>query len=487
MYNKIIKEYLIPILAGLVMLLAYAPYGYSFISIVSIIGLLFSMETNKNIFRSTFIYYISYSLGTLIGFTEILKTETSDVNFIYIVSFFLMYSIMFASILYLFIKFKNKYCMSIYWIVFAWFIFEEIKSVFLGGFPFIKIGGAWEGSFLNGLFPIIGESGVSVVVVLVSVSIYKMITKKRVKHSIPVIFVVTVALLVNEMVWVQIGIKEEVTIVQTNLKDEEKWNKIIVNKTLEEFNQILINEKDNKIVIFPETAIPITEEILPNKVSNIRKNSNNKLILIGIPILKQDNSDIRQEYSSITALGKSSDVYLKEKLIPIAEYTPLFDWIKSLINIKDISGYVGFSGEKQNNIKWKDYNIAAFICYEIAYSAMLKERVNAKTGFLAIIKNIAAFNNSTVKDIHFQLIKIRSLESQRYSIVSGNTGFSGIIDVFGRTQLKSKSWNKSLLNGHIFVTSGFTPYLRFGDSLIWMMFLVFVTREFLIVTKKSNE
>jgi apolipoprotein N-acyltransferase len=484
MYHKIIKEYLIPIFAGLIMLFTYDPYGYSFLSVVSIVVFIHLIETNKSVLNTTLLYYVSYSLGTLIGFTEILKTETSDINFIYITLFFLMYSIMFSSIFYSFIKFKNRYQISIYWIVFAWFIFEEVKSMFLGGFPFIKIGGAWEGSFLNGLFPIIGESGVSVIVLIASVSIYQLIKKRLIKHSIPTILIIGVSFAVNKTVWVEVGQKEQVTIVQTNLKDDEKWNKIFVDESLEDFNQILKNEKENQIIIFPETAIPITEDILPDKIAEIRKNSKDKLALIGMPVLKISDAELRQEYSSITAMGQSNDVYLKEKLIPIAEYIPLFAWIRSLMNIKDISGYVGFQGGHQENIKWKEYNIASFICYEISYSSILDERVNASSGFLAVIKNISAFNESTVKDIHFQLIKIRSLESQRYSIVSGNTGLSGIIDIFGNTTLKSKSGEKYLLNGHIFITKGLTPYLRFGDYLIWIIFVVFVTKDFIMLIRK---
>lgn len=481
MKNKILELYFLPIISGLLMFFAYEPFGFSITSLLSIIMFVFFMENHEKYSRiqtilKLFLYYISYSLSVLISFNQILLSDTSDVNEWYMFLFFLMYTVMFTVFMVFFFELRNKLKISLFFLPFFWFGFEEFKSLFLGGFPFIKIGSAWTDTYITGLFPIIGESGVSVFVVFCAILVFKLLFNYKNKYAFYLLLLLLLSLITYNFEWTKTEEKKDVKIVQTSLSDAEKWNKIVVSKTLKSFQDILKKSKPGTIVLFPETAIPITEDMVLNKVYKIRKSAHEKMVLMGMPKVKINKPKLRQEYSSITAMGESNDVFLKEKLIPIAEYLPLYIWIQNLLGIQELSGYVGYYGNKQENIKWNKINIAVFICYEITYSSILRERLNENTGFLAISKNTAAFNDTRVKDIHYQLIKVRSLESQRSAIISGNTGYSGVISAFGKDIIKSNTWEESVINSNVNIKSGLTPYIKYGNSIIYILLCLFIIK-----------
>lgn len=71
--------------------------------------------------------------------------------------------------------------------------------------------------------------------------------------------------------------------------------------------------------------ITAPEDILFEEFEDFKLASKDKLVIFGIPIIKTHVGNEFQEYSSASAIGLSSDVYLKEQLIPVAEYIPLYD------------------------------------------------------------------------------------------------------------------------------------------------------------------
>lgn len=472
-----------PIIAGILMFLAYAPYHYHIVSFISIFLLVLLIKDGKNVFFKSFFYYLAYALSILHDLTGLADLEGAKINIVMIFLLFVMFSTMFASIMKSWSYLHNKNNISIYWIAFFWFLFEEFKSVFLGGFPFIKIGGIWEGTFLNGLFPVIGESGVGFIVVLFVLLVYEVFLLKKYSSLILLFLLICISLLLSDREYTKNIDDNDVVLIQTNYTYKEKMLQRDNEKIINKINKIIKSQKPGDIIILPETVITAPEDILFKEFDDFKLISKDKLVIFGIPIIKTVVNNKIQEYSSASAVGLSNDVFLKEQLIPVAEYTPLYNWIKGLIGIKKRFGYVPYLGKKQKNIKWEKGEVAVFVCYEVGYDRLIRDRVNYNTGFISVIKNLADFKSS-IKDILLQQIKVRSLESQRYTIFSGNTGFSGIIDKYGEVVIKSKKWKEEVLSGKIKIVEGMTPFLKYGNTILFLLMIILFIFE--VIRKNSK-
>lgn len=211
-----------PIIAGILMFLAYAPYHYHIVSFISIFLLVLLIKDGKNVFFKSFFYYLAYALSILHDLTGLADLDGAKINIVMIFLLFVMFSTMFASIMKSWSYLHNKNNISIYWIAFFWFLFEEFKSVFLGGFPFIKIGGIWEGTFLNGLFPVIGESGVGFIVVLFVLLVYEVFLLKKYSSLILLSLLIFISLLLSDREYTKNIDENDVVMIQTNYTYKEK-------------------------------------------------------------------------------------------------------------------------------------------------------------------------------------------------------------------------------------------------------------------------
>jgi len=175
-------------LSGLSYSLAFAPYDYKFLIIISFITLFYVLDgisTKKN--RALYLFLFSI-IFHLFGISWISHSLTTFGSMAYISSFTVtLIVIIIVSLPYalvgLFYKKIYKYnFINLMFISAIFIVAEYIKSFIFGGFPWLLVGYSQNESVFNFIYPIFGNYAVGYLIILFSGIIYKAIRSKSISY-----------------------------------------------------------------------------------------------------------------------------------------------------------------------------------------------------------------------------------------------------------------------------------------------------------------
>jgi apolipoprotein N-acyltransferase len=398
-----------------------------------------------------------------------------------------------------------------------WLVIEWFRTWFLTGFPWLLNGYAFIDSPLSAYASLGGVYLVSFLSILLSLLIFfaakEIVSALRSKgfHTIKmfgalslIIFISTGALTLNKHTWVDIDKSKalNVHLVQGNIPQHDKWLPENQRKILKIYDELIkesftrVEEQrnipsklhaqaDQQLIILPEAAMPALQSELLWYFNIIdRKAKEKKLSLVSGIFYDEDYLGFYAEkiYNSITVVGKGSGLYHKQRLVPFGEYVPLEDFIRGLIPFFDLPFSSFTRGEaNQSGLSLEGIKIAPFICYEILYPELVfKQAKNADV--LLTISNDAWFGNSSGPKQHFQMARMRALETGKYLIRATNTGTTAIIDPKGQVTDILKPHERAILSGFVYATQGNTPYSLYGNKPI----LIFCALLLILATVLSN-
>ena len=133
------------------------------------------------------------------------------------------------------------------------------------------------------------------------------------------------------------------------------------------------------------------------------------------------------------------------------------------------------AGNKDQTLLFADkIHIAAFICYEIAYS---NEVINSAMGsnLLVTASDDSWFGHSFAASQQMQMAVMRSLETGRYNLYSTNTGVTTVISPKGQLVAELPKDTRAVLTTTVTPMKGLTPLMRFGYYfLIGLLLLIFI-------------
>ncbi len=109
---------------------------------------------------------------------------------------------------------------------------------------------------------------------------------------------------------------------------------------------------------------------------------------------------------------------------------------------------------------------APFICYEMIFPALIRERVQRGANLLVNITNDGWFGKSTAPYQHAVMSRMRSIENGVSQIRSANSGITLAADQYGRLLGKTELYTRDELIVSIPVSRIDTLYTRFGDWVV---------------------
>ena len=86
---------------------------------------------------------------------------------------------------------------------------------------------------------------------------------------------------------------------------------------------------------------------------------------------------------------------------------------------------------------------------------------------LVVISNDAWFGRGAGAEQHFQLSRLRAIETRRFLLRAGNDGVSAVIDPWGRVEFRAPRGERGAYRAAFDVRQGQTPYVRYGDWVVW--------------------
>jgi len=353
----------------------------------------------------------------------------------------------------------------------SWVIFEWLQGYVMTGFAWMQLGYTQIDLPLSGFAPVMGNHAVGGLVAVCAgalVLLLKQIRHLDVKSGVtiiaPVVLLFVVGGLLKNIEWTeQEGDAINVSVVQGNIPQKDKWKLHLKQPTMDMYRQMSLAQKEKiDLFVWPETAIPdywyrVTPYI--NQLSQDMEQRDADLLL-GI-FVKNEKSRILNSVLSV-----NGGVYHKRHLVPLGEYIPLRFLIEFFNRFVKIPMSDIASGEdEQKLLVAAGVPLGLSICFEEAFARdVIKDLPEAK--ILVNVSNDAWFEDSHEPHQHHAIARMRALETGRYMIRSTNTGITSFIGPHGEVIKQLPQFKRGVLNYAVQPMKGATPFVMWGDGLV---------------------
>jgi len=345
-------------------------------------------------------------------------------------------------------------------------VLEWFRGWFLSGFPWLALGYTQTDAPLAAFAPIVGVYGVSFTVCLTAGALVALLfgsSRTRIVAASTGIALWMLGFALWEHEWTQpTGQPVTIALVQGAVPQELKWDQEQFEATLELYRKLTAPHLGAGIIVWPESALAAPVHMLGGFLGpewDAAKRSGSTLVL------GQLRRDPRRDvyYNAVLALGDEPQWYAKRRLVPLAEFFPVPEFIRNWLQGMDLP-YSGFEagGDSQPALDAAGQKLGVTICYEDAYAsdqlAVLKDAT-----LLVNVTNDAWFGDSTAAHQHLQISRMRALEAGRTMLRAANDGISAIIGPDGRVTSTLPRFQPGVLTGSVQPRVGLTPYARFGN------------------------
>jgi len=191
----------------------------------------------------------------------------------------------------------------------------------------------------------------------------------------------------------------------------------------------------------------------------------------------------------INSNGEVVETYAKMHLVPFGEYFPygaLFPFVNTIIDAFGGSNFM--PGDRMVVLSVNGLKCAPLICYENIFHALCRKYAKEGIDFYVNITNLLWTNNPVGPMQHFYFSTFRAIENGVWFVSAGNSGFTALIDPYGRITASIPLMEKTYCIGDIdSSTNTVTLYRRAGDSLLYMAFLFLGILSVIIVYRTYTE
>ncbi len=452
--------------AGAIATLAFAPFSYPVLALVSIATLyLLTHKTN-----STFLTGWLYGLGYF----------TAGVSWVYVsihshggmgaltaavmtLAFTGALATLFGAQIWLYKRLFNEG--SAPGFIAIWILFEWMRSWLLTGFPWLLIGYAFVDTPLISLAPIGGVWLVSAMVLSIAVAAARVIQSRKPTPLLIIVAILGASYLIPSH-WTESSEKTvSITLIQPNLAQESKWQIEQVDRHIQNIINLSVQAPATDLLVWPETAVP---KLIGHAITQISPlvdilNQQGTTLISGFPRKEWSDSQQRSLYhNSVGTLTGDISLYDKQRLVPFGEYIPFENQLRGLIAFFDLP-MSSFSLPEQttDQVETPHGSLAGAICYEIAYPELVRENA-AQSDMILTLSNDTWFGGSHGPDQHFEIARMRAVENGRPVIRATNNGISGFIDAQGQVLATAPRFETTILTYEIAPSIGQTPYQKLG-------------------------
>lgn len=183
--------------------------------------------------------------------------------------------------------------------------------------------------------------------------------------------------------------------------------------------------------------------------------------------------------------GQIRETYDKNRLVPFGENFP---WRRELGPAYSFFFRVfGFAGDLEDRVGGSGYvplgRYGAYICYESVFPSVSWNLVRNGAQVLELGSNDAWYGPSFGGMQHFQMGRLRAVETGRWLLRAGNDGVTAIVDPYGRVTARIPQHQAGFLSGTFAFLQGQTPYVRLGD---WAVALAGAVGLFGLLRRRKN-
>jgi len=349
-------------------------------------------------------------------------------------------------------------------------LLEWLRGWFLSGFPWLLVGHVLLDSPAAHWLAWFGETGASVLVVLIAVAWVLLLARRVAAGAALLAGLLALSVAMLPLRWIEpAGPALSVGIVQGNIDQESKWAADGVTRALSLYGDLSESAAGVDLLVWPETAIPaFHHEVAPAlERLSARLEAQGTELVTGIFDYMPSHSGSSDSGPSAPVMHNSivhvpsGATYDKRQLVPFGEYLPLrrqLTWLDRLLDIpmSDLS-----PGSRGGPVAMAGQLAGLSVCYESAYARHIRTSL-PEASLLINVSNDAWFGATLAPHQHLQIARVRALEMGRPMIRATNTGVSALIAADGRVTARSGLFTREVLRGEVLPQQGYTPAARFG-------------------------
>jgi apolipoprotein N-acyltransferase len=230
------------------------------------------------------------------------------------------------------------------------------------------------------------------------------------------------------------------------------------------------------LVLWPENASDIDPTTNADAAVQIQK----AVDAVGVPILvgalidgpgeqHVTNAGIVWMPSSATDPGPGQR-YVKRHPVPFGEYIPLRSVARAVSKKVDLVGRDMVAGKGNGLLTQTPYPVGDVICFEIAYDELVRSSVAAGARLLVVQTNNATFGHSGETYQQLAMSQLRAVEHARTVVQVATSGKSAIIAPDGRIQDESGAlFTPDVLVQTVTLSTSTTLATRVGAAIEWLI------------------
>lgn len=350
----------------------------------------------------------------------------------------------------------------------AWLLAEWLRGWFLSGFPWLSLGYAHTDSPLAGFAPLLGVYGVSLLVLVVAGGmVTALLATARGWRAAGLACAVLPWLAgagLARLEWTTPqGEAFPVALLQGAIPQDQKWLDGNLQTTLDLYQRLHDEALGARLIVWPEAAIPDLVNQQTRYVSRQWTVARQAGSAVVMGVVRVDD-DGETYYNSIVSLVDEPVFYDKDHLVPFGEYFPVPGFVRRWLRMMDLpySDFARGGADQPPLPGGGGLLLSASLCYEDAYPTP-QLRTTRASDLLVNVTNDAWFGKAGARYQHFQIARMRAIESRRYMLRAANDGLTAVVGPQGEVLAQAPQFQPAVLKTTVQARRGSTPWLLTGN------------------------
>ena len=221
------------------------------------------------------------------------------------------------------------------------------------------------------------------------------------------------------------------------------------------------------LIVFPESALnrnPEQDPALRERITGIGA-AHGAAMLVNALLPAPDGRD----YNTNLLFEPDGDLqgtYAKQHLVPFGEYVPLRQYL-DFWGILERIPYDYAPGRGRELFEVAGHRVGTIICFESAFGPLVRDFARDGAEVIVVTTNNRSYRRSANSAQHVALAQMRAAEIGRPVVQASISGISGRIDARGDVRHTTELFENEVVSSEVTTTTGQTPYVRYGDWVIW--------------------
>ena len=359
----------------------------------------------------------------------------------------------------------------------AFVLAEWLRGWLFTGFGWLAAGYSQTDTWLMGYAPLGGIHAISFAVLLTAGALLTLALgsmRERAAATLVLAVVWGVGFAVRDVEFTQRKDRVlSVALAQGAIAQEMKYEPEQLRPQLALYAELTRQSAGADLILWPEAAIPIPYEWLPEFFAGIERVASEagSTMIIGALRVDPTQTEVEGYQNILLALTDEPQIYIKRHLVPFGETFPVPGFIRSWMRLMSLPYTdLGSGDPDQPPVDAAGEKLAIMICYEDVFPAEQLHYFPEAT-LLVNVSNDGWFGDSIAPHQHLQIARVRAAEMGRYLLRAANPGLTAVIDPHGRVVDVLPQFRAGVLKGSVQGYTGLTPYARVGNYLVVLLVL----------------